>query len=83
MAGQSRAGVRWKVPYFAPWPLSFRSVLETAGPDGLEGTMMAQTVIQDAANSADPRSCSATSGTPNSAASALCWLRRRPMTQCC
>ncbi|MCY7305393.1 MAG: ABC transporter substrate-binding protein [Rhodoferax sp.] len=50
VAAKSRAEVRWKVPYFAPWPLSFRSVLEAAGPDVLEGTMMAQTVIQDAAN---------------------------------
>jgi branched-chain amino acid transport system substrate-binding protein len=37
------------VPYFAPWTLSFRSVLEKAGADALEGTMMAQTIIQDTA----------------------------------
>jgi branched-chain amino acid transport system substrate-binding protein len=50
VAARSRVEAGWKVPYFAPWPLSFRSVLEKAGPDVLEGTMMAQTVIQDAAN---------------------------------
>jgi branched-chain amino acid transport system substrate-binding protein len=50
VAAKSRFDVGWKAPYFAPWPLSFRSVLERAGPDALEGTMMAQTVIQDAAN---------------------------------
>jgi branched-chain amino acid transport system substrate-binding protein len=50
VAAKSRVEAGWKVPYFAPWPLSFRSVLEKAGADVLEGTMMAQTVIQDAAN---------------------------------
>ena len=50
VATKSRVEAGWKVPYFAPWPLSFRSVLEKAGSDALEGTMMAQTVIQDAAN---------------------------------
>lgn len=50
VAAKSRHDLGWKVPYFAPWPLSFRSVLEKAGPEVLEGTMMAQTVIQDAAN---------------------------------
>lgn len=50
VAAKSRVEAGWKVPYFAPWPLSFRSVLEKAGADALEGTMMAQTVIQDAAN---------------------------------
>lgn len=50
VATKSRVEAGWKVPYFAPWPLSFRSVLEKAGADALEGTMMAQTVIQDAAN---------------------------------
>jgi branched-chain amino acid transport system substrate-binding protein len=49
-AAKSRVEAGWKVPYFAPWPLSFRTTLEKAGPDVLEGTMMAQTVIQDAAN---------------------------------
>jgi branched-chain amino acid transport system substrate-binding protein len=50
VATKSRVEAGWKVPYFAPWPLSFRGVLEKAGADVLEGTMMAQTVIQDAAN---------------------------------
>jgi branched-chain amino acid transport system substrate-binding protein len=50
VAAKSRVELGWKVPYFAPWPLSFRSVLEKAGADALEGTMMAQTIIQDAAN---------------------------------
>lgn len=49
-AVRSRAELRWQVPYFAPWPLSFRSVLEQAGAEALEGTMMAQTIIQDVAN---------------------------------
>jgi branched-chain amino acid transport system substrate-binding protein len=38
------------VPFFAPWPLSFRSVLENAGPAALEGTMMVQTIIHDTLN---------------------------------
>jgi branched-chain amino acid transport system substrate-binding protein len=50
VAAKSRLEIGWKVPYFAPWPLSFRAVLEKAGPEALEGTMMAQTVIQDSAN---------------------------------
>jgi branched-chain amino acid transport system substrate-binding protein len=49
-AVRSRAELRWQVPYFAPWPLSFRSVLELAGAEALEGTMMAQTIVQDLAN---------------------------------
>jgi branched-chain amino acid transport system substrate-binding protein len=50
VAVTSRAELGWKVPYFAPWPLSFRSVLDKAGADALEGTMMAQTIIHDTAN---------------------------------
>lgn len=50
VAVRNRAQMGWKVPYFAPWPLSFRSVLERAGAQALEGTMMAQTAIQDTAN---------------------------------
>jgi branched-chain amino acid transport system substrate-binding protein len=49
-AVRSRAELRWQVHYFAPWPLSFRSVLELAGAEALEGTMMAQTIVQDLAN---------------------------------
>lgn len=49
-AARSRAEIGWQVPYFAPWPLSFRSVIEQAGAQVLEGTMMAQTIIQDTAN---------------------------------
>jgi branched-chain amino acid transport system substrate-binding protein len=49
-AAKSRHELGWKVPFFAPWPLSFRSVLEQAGAEALEGTMMAQTIIQDTAN---------------------------------
>ncbi len=49
-AVKSRAAMGWKVPYFAPWPLSFASVLKDAGADALEGTLMAQSVIQDGAN---------------------------------
>lgn len=49
-AVRSRAEMGWKVPYFAPWPLSFRSVLEQAGAEALEGTMMAQSIIHDTAN---------------------------------
>lgn len=50
VAVKSRAEAGWSVPYFAPWPLSFRSVYEQAGGGPLEGTMMTQTIIQDLAN---------------------------------
>lgn len=49
-AVKSRAAMGWRVPYFAPWPLSFRSVLQSAGAAALEGTMMTQSIIQDTAN---------------------------------
>jgi branched-chain amino acid transport system substrate-binding protein len=49
-AVMSRAEMGWKVPYFAPWPLSFRSVLQKAGAPALEGTMMTQSIIADTAN---------------------------------
>lgn len=49
-AVKSRAAMNWKVPYFAPWPLSFASVLKAAGPEALEGTLMTQSIIQDSAN---------------------------------
>ncbi len=52
VAVRARAAMRWDVPYFAPWTLSFRSVLEAAGPAALEGTMMTQSIIQDSANEA-------------------------------
>ena len=50
VAARARAELRWAVPYFAPWPLSFRSVIDQVGPAALEGTMMTQTIIQDIAN---------------------------------
>jgi branched-chain amino acid transport system substrate-binding protein len=50
VAANSRAALRWNVPYYATWPLSFRSVVEQAGPEVLEGTMMAQSIIHDTAN---------------------------------
>ena len=50
VAVKGRAEIGWKVPYFAPWTLSFRSTLEHAGAEALEGTMMAQSIILDAAN---------------------------------
>lgn len=50
VAVKSRAALGWAVPYFAPWPLSFSSVLKDAGPAALEGTLMAQSIIQDGAN---------------------------------
>jgi branched-chain amino acid transport system substrate-binding protein len=50
VAVKARQALGWKVPYFAPWPLSFRHVLERAGAQALEGTMMAQTIIQDFTN---------------------------------
>lgn len=50
VAVKARAAIGWKVPYFAPWPLSFASVLKSAGPAALEGTLMTQTIIQDSAN---------------------------------
>jgi len=49
-AVSARAALKWPVPYFAPWPLSFRSVLERVGPAALEGTLMAQTIVQDTAS---------------------------------
>jgi branched-chain amino acid transport system substrate-binding protein len=49
-AVMSRAEMGWRVPYFAPWPLSFRSVLQKAGAAALEGTMMTQSIIADTAN---------------------------------
>lgn len=49
-AVRSRAEIGWNVPYYAPWPLSFRSVLQKAGAEALEGTMMAQSIINDQAN---------------------------------
>ena len=52
VAVRGRAAMKWDVPYFAPWTLSFRSVLDNAGAAALEGTMMTQTIIQDAANAA-------------------------------
>ena len=52
VAVRGRAAMHWDVPYFAPWTLSFRSVLEAAGPGPLEGTMMTQSIIQDSANEA-------------------------------
>jgi branched-chain amino acid transport system substrate-binding protein len=51
-AVRARAAMKWDVPYFGPWTLSFRSVLEAAGPAALEGTMMTQSIIQDSANEA-------------------------------
>jgi branched-chain amino acid transport system substrate-binding protein len=50
VAVKARAALRWNVPYFAPWPLSFASVLKAAGASPLEGTMMVQSIIQDSAN---------------------------------
>jgi branched-chain amino acid transport system substrate-binding protein len=50
VAVKNRAEMGWTVPYFAPWPLSFRSVLQAAGARALEGTMMTQSIIQDTAN---------------------------------
>lgn len=52
VAARDRAAMRWDVPFLAPWTLSFRSVLSAAGPGALEGTMMTQSIIQDAANEA-------------------------------
>lgn len=46
--GRLEAGLR--APFFAPWPLSFRSVKASAGEAALEGTMMVQTIIQDTWN---------------------------------
>ena len=50
VAVKARAALNWRVPYFAPWPLSFASVLKSAGASALEGTMMTQSIIQDSAN---------------------------------
>ena len=51
-AVRARAAMKWDVPYFAPWTLSLRSVLDAAGPAALEGTMMTQSILQDSANEA-------------------------------
>jgi branched-chain amino acid transport system substrate-binding protein len=51
-AVRARAAMKWGVPYFGPWTLSFRSVLEAAGAGPLEGTMMTQSIVQDSANEA-------------------------------
>lgn len=47
VAMKSRQAVGYTAPYFAPWTLSGRSVLENAGSSALEGGMMVQTIIQD------------------------------------
>lgn len=47
---RSLQAMKWNAPYFATWPLSFRSVLERAGATALEGKMMTQSIIQDTAN---------------------------------
>jgi branched-chain amino acid transport system substrate-binding protein len=49
-AVKSRVEAGVSAPFFAPWPLSFRSVLENAGPSALEGTMMVQTIVHDTLN---------------------------------
>lgn len=49
-AVKSRVEAGVTAPFFAPWPLSFRSVLENAGPAALEGTMMVQTIVHDTHN---------------------------------
>jgi branched-chain amino acid transport system substrate-binding protein len=50
VAVKSRQEAGVSAPFFAPWPLSFRSVLEKAGAQALEGTMMVQTIVQDTYN---------------------------------
>ena len=50
VAVKSRQEAGLSTPFFAPWPLSFRSVLEKAGAPALEGTMMVQTIVQDTYN---------------------------------
>ena len=50
VAVKSRLEAGVSAPFFAPWPLSFRSVLQKAGPQALEGTMMVQTIVQDTYN---------------------------------
>ena len=50
VAVKSRQEAGHTIPYFAPWPLSFRSVLENAGAGALEGTMMVQTIIHNTLN---------------------------------
>jgi branched-chain amino acid transport system substrate-binding protein len=46
---QARAEVRFAGPLYGPWPLSFRTVSERAGP-AAEGAIMVQTIIQDLSN---------------------------------
>jgi len=49
-AVKSRQAAGLDAPFFAPWPLSFRSVLENAGSAAVEGTMMVQTIVHDTYN---------------------------------
>lgn len=46
---QARAEARFTGPLYGPWPLSFRTVAEKAGP-AAEGSIMVQTIIQDLSN---------------------------------
>lgn len=46
---RARAQAHFGGPQYGPWPLSWRSVEEAAGP-ALEGAVTVQTVIQDPAN---------------------------------
>jgi branched-chain amino acid transport system substrate-binding protein len=50
IAVKSRLAAGLTAPFFAPWPLSFGSVLDEAGAAAVEGTMMVQTIIQDTYN---------------------------------
>jgi branched-chain amino acid transport system substrate-binding protein len=50
VAAKSRLEAGVTAPFLAPWPLSFRSVLQKAGARALEGTMMVQTIVQDTYN---------------------------------
>jgi branched-chain amino acid transport system substrate-binding protein len=45
----ARAEARFTGPHYGAWPLSFRTVLDKAGP-AAEGAIMVQTIIQDLSN---------------------------------
>lgn len=45
----SRAEAKFSVPFYGPWPISFRTVHEKSG-GAAEGAIMVQTIIQDLSN---------------------------------
>lgn len=46
----SRGEAHFAGPFYGPWPLSSRTVIERAGSAAVEGSIMVQTIIQDLSN---------------------------------